>query len=254
VSPIADPAFYAFAIPAVLLMAMGKGGFGGNLAVLAMPVMAMSAPAVQAAAIMMPILIIMDAISIWAWRKTWSRTNIIIMLPAGIAGTFLGYLTAAHVSDAALRLIIGLLALAFCLQVWLSRAEDAPARPPDWGRGSLWSGVSGFTSFISHVGGPQLSIYLLPQKLPKEVLAGTFTVYFTIINLIKLPGFFALGAMTPQNLATSAVLAPLAAIGTVLGVWLVKRVSTELFYRIMYVVLFFVALKLVWDGVRGLVG
>jgi hypothetical protein len=254
VSPIADPTFYAFAIPAVLLMAMGKGGFGGNLAVLAMPVMAMSAPAVQAAAIMMPILIIMDAISIWAWRNTWSRQNIIIMLPAGIAGTFLGYLTAAHVSDAALRLIIGLLALVFCLQVWLTRAKDAPPRRPEWGRGSLWSGISGFTSFISHVGGPQLSIYLLPQKLSKEVLAGTFTVYFTIINLIKLPGFFALGAMTQQNLATSAVLAPLAAIGTLLGVWLVKRVSTELFYRIMYAVLFFVALKLIWDGARGLAG
>jgi uncharacterized protein len=250
--PIVDPLFYAFALPAVFLMAMGKGGFGGNLAVLAMPVMAMSAPAVQAAAIMMPILIIMDAISCWAWRKTWSRENLIIMLPAGIAGTFVGFLTASMVSDAALRLIIGLLSLAFCLQAWMARAKDLPPRAPSWGRGSFWSGISGFTSFISHVGGPQLAVYLLPQKLPKDVLAGTFTIHFAIINILKTPGFMVLGSFTPQNLWTSLALAPVAALGTVFGVWLVKRVSTELFYRIMYVILFFVALKLIWDGVRGL--
>jgi uncharacterized protein len=249
---IADPLFYAFAVPAVFLMAMGKGGFGGNLAVLAMPLMAMSAPAVQAAAIMMPILLIMDAISCWAWRRTWSRENLIIMLPAGIAGTFVGYLTASMVSDAALRLMIGVLGLVFCLQAWLSRANDGPPQRPDWARGSFWSGISGFTSFISHVGGPQLAVYLLPQRMPKEVLAGTFTVHFAIINIVKTPGFMALGAFTPETLWTAALLAPIAAIGTVFGIWLVKRVSTALFYRIMYVVLFFVALKLCWDGVIGL--
>ncbi|MGL4240909.1 MAG: sulfite exporter TauE/SafE family protein [Beijerinckiaceae bacterium] len=252
--PITDPLFYALAAPAVFLMAMGKGGFGGNLAVLAMPLMAMSAPALQAAAIMMPILIIMDAISCWAWRNSWSRENIVIMLPAGIAGTFVGYLTASMVSDAALRLMIGLLSLGFCLQVWLARTRDEPPRQPDWARGSFWSGISGFTSFISHVGGPQLSVYLLPQKLPKEILAGTFTIHFTIINLVKLPGFAALGVFTPQNLWTSAALLPVAVVGTFFGVWLVKRVSTAFFYRIMYVILFLVALKLVWDGVRGLAG
>lgn len=253
-TPLIDPSFYALAIPAVFLMAMGKGGFGGNLAVLAMPLMAMSAPAIQAAAIMMPILLIMDAISCWAWRKTWSRENLIIMLPAGIAGTFVGYLTASVVSDAALRLIIGLLSLGFCLQVWLARTKDLPPEAPSWGKGSFWSSISGFTSFISHVGGPQLAVYLLPQKLPKDVLAGTFTVHFAIINIIKTPGFMALGSFTPTNLWTSLVLAPVAALGTVFGVWLVRRVSTELFYRIMYVILFFVALKLVWDGIRGLMG
>jgi uncharacterized protein len=252
--PIADPLFYAFALPAVFLMAMGKGGFGGNLAVLAMPVMAMSAPPLQAAAIMMPILLIMDAISCWAWRKTWSRENLVIMLPAGIAGTFVGFLTASMVSDAALRLMIGLLSLAFCLQAWLARAKDLPPSEPSWVRGSFWSGISGFTSFISHVGGPQLAVYLLPQKLPKDVLAGTFTIHFAIINVIKTPGFLALGSFTPQNLWTSLALAPVAALGTVFGIWLVKRVSTELFYRIMYVILFFVALKLIWDGCRGLLG
>jgi uncharacterized protein len=254
VTPITDPIFYALAVPAVFLMAMGKGGFGGNLAVLAMPLMAMSAPPIQAAAIMMPILLIMDAISCWAWRKTWSRENLIIMLPAGIAGTFVGYLTASMVSDAALRLMIGLLSLGFCLQVWLARTRELPPSAPDWRRGSFWSGISGFTSFISHVGGPQLAVYLLPQKLPKDVLAGTFTIHFAIINIVKTPGFMALGSFTPENLWTAAALAPVAALGTLFGVWLVKRVSTALFYRIMYVILFFVAWKLIWDGWRGLTG
>jgi uncharacterized protein len=250
--PIADPLFYALAIPAVFLMAMGKGGFGGNLAVLAMPLMTMSAPALQAAAIMMPILLIMDAMSVWAWRRTWSRENLKIMLPAGIAGTLLGFLMASVVSDAAIRLLIGVLALGFCFQAWLARMDDGPPRPPDWTKGSIWSGIAGFSSFISHVGGPQLSVYLLPQKMPKDVLAGTFTVYFAIINVVKLPAFAALGSFTAENLWTSAALAPVAIAGTAFGVWLVRKISTALFYRAMYVILFFVALKLVWDGARGL--
>jgi uncharacterized protein len=250
--PITDPLFYALAVPAVFLMAMGKGGFGGNLAVLAMPLMTMSAPALQAAAIMMPILLIMDAISVWAWRRTWSRENLKIMLPAGIAGTLLGFLMASVVPDAAIRLLIGVLALGFCLQAWLARTDDAPPRPPDWTRGSIWSGIAGFSSFISHVGGPQLAVYLLPQKMPKDVLAGTFTVYFAIINVVKLPAFAALGSFTPENLWTSAALAPVAIAGTAFGVWLVRKISTALFYRAMYVILFFVALKLVFDGARGL--
>jgi uncharacterized protein len=252
VTAIGDPAFYLIAIPAVFLMAMGKGGFGGNLAVLAMPLMAMSAPAIQAAAIMMPILLIMDAIACWAWRRTWSRENLVIMLPAGLAGTFVGYLTAANVSDSALRLMIGVLSLLFCLQVWMKRDSNEAPRRPDWIRGSIWSVISGFTSFISHVGGPQLAVYLLPQKLPKDVLAGTFTIHFAIINIVKMPGFLSLGAFTPQNLWTSVALAPVAVAGTAFGIWLVKRISTALFYRVMYVVLFFVALKLTWDGVTGL--
>ncbi len=251
-TPIVDPAFYAFAIPAVFLMAMGKGGFGGSLAMVAMPIMALSGPTLQAAAIMFPILLVMDAISVWSWRKTWSRRNVLYMLPGAVIGTALGYLTAAYVSDAGIRLVLGLMSLAFCLQTWLLRDKELPARLPDITRGTFWSTIAGFTSFISHVGGPPLSIYLLPQKLPKEVLAGTFVVYFAMMNLMKIMPLAALGLFTAQNLSTSLVLMPLAAIATLFGVWLVRRMPAELFYRILYALLFLVALKLTYDGIIGL--
>jgi uncharacterized protein len=250
--PISDPAFYAFAIPAVFLMAMGKGGFGGSLAMVAMPIMALSGPTLQAAAIMFPILLVMDAISVWSWRRTWSRQNVLYMLPGAVIGTALGYLTATYVSDAGIRLVLGLMSLAFCLQTWLLSGKELPPRQPDIARGTFWSTIAGFTSFISHVGGPPLSIYLLPQKLSKEVLAGTFVIYFGAMNLIKIAPLAALGVFTGQNLSTSLLLVPLAAVGTLFGIWLVRRMPTDLFYRILYALLFFVALKLTYDGITGL--
>jgi uncharacterized protein len=252
INPITDPAFYAFAVPAVLLMAMGKGGFGGNLAMIAMPIMALSGPTLQAAAIMFPILLVMDAISVWSWRRTWSRQNVMYMLPGALIGTVLGYLTAAYISDAGIRLVLGLMSLVFCAQVWLMRGKELPPREPDLVRGMFWSSISGFTSFISHVGGPPLSIYLLPQKLPKEVFSGTLVIFFAMVNVIKITPLAALGVFTAQNLATSLLLVPLAAVGTLSGIWLVRRMPTVLFYRVLYGLLFFVALKLTYDGITGL--
>jgi uncharacterized protein len=251
-TPLTDPWFYATALPAVVLMGMGKGGFGGTLALLAMPLMAIGAPVMQAAAIMLPILLVMDAISVWAWRKTWSRDNLLILVPGGILGTVLGYLTASVVPDSAVKLMMGVISLLFCLQTWLARGADRHPEPPNWAKGSFWSAIAGFTSFISHVGGPPLSIYMLPQKLPKEVFAGTFVMYFAIINLVKVTPFFALGTFTAQNLSTSLILLPLAALSTLFGVWLVKRVSNTAFFRFIYGTLFLVALKLTWDGIRDL--
>lgn len=252
-NPIADPAFYLFAAPAVVIMGIGKGGFGGSLAMVAMPVMALSGPpALEAGAIMFPILLLMDAISLWSWRSTWSRENVLILLPGAALGTAIGYLTATIMSDAAIRLMLGLMSLAFCAQTLLLRRRDLPPKGPSFVRGTFWSTVTGFTSFISHVGGPPLSIYLLPQRLPKEVLAGTMVVYFALTNLMKIAPLAALGVFTPQNLSTSLALAPLAALSTVAGVWLVRRMSTDLFYQVMYGLLFVVALKLTWDGVAGL--
>ena len=251
-NPIADPAFYALAIPAVAIMAIGKGGFGGALAMVAMPLMALSGPpAIEAGAIMFPILILMDAISLWFWRASFDRRNVALLLPGAVVGTALGFLTAAWMSDAAIRLMLGLTSLAFLAQTLIG-GRNPHTRKPSLPRATLWSTIAGFTSFISHVGGPPLSIYLLPQRLPKEVFAGTMVVYFAIMNLMKIAPLAALGLFTARNLSTSLVLAPVAVAATGLGVWLVRRISTEWFYKVMYALLFVVALKLTWDGVAGL--
>jgi hypothetical protein len=253
--PILDPAFYLFAIPAIVLVGIGKGGFGGSLALIAMPIMAFSAPAVTAAAIMLPVLLVMDAISVWSWRRTFSRRNLLTLLPGALLGTLAGWWLATSVSDATIRLMLGLLGLAFWLQHQLLPRLGLTARPPtapSWPAGTLWGTVTGFTSFISHVGGPPLSIYLLPQRLTKEAFAGTMVMLFGILNVVKLPAFMQLGVMTPQVYATAAVLTPLAVAATWFGVWLVKRIDTALFFRVIYALLLVVSVKLVWDGASAL--
>ncbi len=137
---------------------------------------------------------------------------------------------------------------------WRGTATSGPAKQPDWIKGSFWGVISGFTSFISHVGGPPLQVYLLPQRISKEVFAGTLTMFFAYINIIKIAPFFALGQLSPTNVTTSAVLLPLAIVSTMFGGWLVKRVPARLFFTLIYSVLFIVSLKLVYDGLRMTIG
>lgn len=255
---ITDPWFYAAAIPAVALVGMSKGGFGGAMSILAMPLMALSVPLMTAAGIMLPILIAMDAVAVWAWRRTFDRANLRILIPAATLGTAIGWATATIVEDAHIRLIVGLLGVTFTTNwAWVTfvrRGGTGPARGPDWGRGLFWGTISGVTSFVSHVGGPPLQVYILPQRLTKEIYAGTLTMFFAYMNAIKVLPFGALGLLNPTNLATSAALLPLAVAATLFGAWLVRRIRTELFFRIIYAVLFVVSLKLVWGGVTMLAG
>jgi uncharacterized protein len=255
---ITDPLFYAAAIPAVALVGMSKGGFGGSLALLALPLLALAVPPIQAAGIMLPILLAMDVVAVWTWRRHWDRANMRILIPGAILGTALGWATATIVQDAHIRLMLGLLGLVFTLN-WLwttfaARGGERPATKPSWGAGTVWSTIAGFTSFISHVGGPPLQIYMLPQRLTKEAFAATFAVYFAFMNVIKVVPFWTLGNLSPTNLATSAVLLPLAVVSTMFGAWLVKRIDTTLFFRLIYGILMVVSLKLLWDGVAMLAG
>lgn len=249
---ITDPFFYLVAVPAVILVGLSKGGFGGALAVLALPLLSLAVPPMTAAGIMLPILMVMDAVALRLWWGQWDRPNVRILLPALTLGTALGWATAAFVTDQMIRLMLGLLGLLFVLD-WLRlkflSGEDRPATGPNWPKGLFWGGIAGFTSFISHVGGPPLQFYLLPQKPTKEAFVATFTLVFAYVNWIKLIPFALLGALSVPNLSTSAVLLPLAAVSTLVGGWLVKRVSTGFFFGFVYVVLALVSIKLIWDAV-----
>jgi hypothetical protein len=249
---ILDPWFYACAIPAVFLVGLSKGGFGGSLSLIAMPLLALAVPIMTAAGIMLPILLAMDAVAVWAWRRSWHKQNLVILLPGAVAGTLLGWATATIVQDGHIRLMVGALGLVFTLNwLWTTyvvRADPGPPAGPSWPKGLFWGAASGFVSFISHVGGPPLQVYVLPQRLSKELYAGTFTMFFAFLNVIKIVPFWSLGQLSPANLATSAALLPLAVAATLFGTWLVRHVRTELFYRIVYVVLCVVSAKLVWDG------
>jgi uncharacterized protein len=252
---ITDPLFYAVAIPAVILVGLGKGGFRG-IGMLSLPLMALAISPVRAAAIMLPILIVQDNVAIWAYRRAWDGRNLAILLPSATVGVLLGYLLAEYVSDAGVATAVGLLSVAFAGERLISeRRSAAPPKPKPAGvaAGWFWGIVSGFTSMIANAGGTTFQIYLMPQRLPRDVFVGTGCIFFAILNWIKVPPFIALGQFTAENLLTSLVLFPLAIASTWAGVILVRRVSAERFYTLTYVLLLLVGAKLLWDGVGELV-
>ena len=248
---IADPFFYLCAIPAVLIFAMVKGGFGGGIAIISVPLMSLAVPPVQAAAILLPLLVVMDGVAIWSFRGQWSKDNIKCTLPGAVVGVIAGALTFSYLSEAAVRLLIGFICVAFCLNYWLRPGLKANTQAGIVS-GSFWGAIAGFTSFGIHAGGPPMSIYLLPQRLDKIVLMGTFAIFFAAVNLLKLIPYTWLGQFDSTNLLTSLVLIPLAPIGVRLGYYLLHTISEELVYRICYFFLMVIGLKLLIDGYPAL--
>jgi uncharacterized membrane protein YfcA len=249
---IVDPLFYAAAIPAILLMGISKGGFGSGAGLFATPLMALTLPISQAAAIMLPILIVMDVTGLWAYRGRYSRENLRLILTGGMLGIALGTLTFRYFSDAWIRVILGAMSIAFVAQRYWVRSSQTKAAPRSTPRGLFWSAASGLTSTIAHAGGPPLSIYLLPQRLEKAQLVGTTVVFFAAVNFVKLVPYWWLGLFDARNLATSAVLIPLAPVGIWLGVTIMRRLPEAIFYRVCYSILLVVGAKLLWDGIAGL--
>jgi uncharacterized membrane protein YfcA len=245
---ITDPWFYAVAIPAILLVGISKGGFGSGAGMFATPLIALTLPIPQAAAILLPILCVMDAAGLWAYRGTFSREVLRTILAGGLAGIALGTLTFRYFDEAVIRVALGAMALGFVLQRYAVRARTVAATPSR-GRGFFWSLISGVTSTIAHAGGPPLSIYILPLRLDKALMVGTTVVFFAVVNVAKVVPYTWLGLFDARNLATSAALAPLAPVGIWLGVKLMRRLPEALFYRICYGILAVVGVKLVWDGI-----
>jgi len=244
---ITDPLFYLCAIPAVLLFGMSKGGLGGGLAMLSVPLLALVVPPLQGAAILLPILVVMDVVAVWIFRHHWSRANIRTTLPGAVAGVAAGALFFPFLSDAGLKIIVGLLSVVFGADYWLRKAP-AKAAEVDSVKGNFWGMVSGFSSFSIHAGGTPISVYYLPQRLDKRELMGTFAVFFAVVNAVKLVPYTLLGQFSTENLATALVLMPVAPLGVMIGFRVLNRISTKLVYELSYGFLVVVGLKLLWEG------
>mgnify|MGYP000445207617 CR=1 FL=1 len=250
---ITDPVFYAAAIPAVIFVGLSKGGFGGAMALIGLPLMALVVSPIKAAAIMLPILIVMDIVSLWTWRGVFDPKTLKIMLPAGMVGIGIGWATASWVTAGEVRLLVGAVALLFAAdylrQLLFSR--NAAAKQHNALKGSFWGVIAGFTSFVSHAGGPPYQFYALPLGQDPKLYVGTSVIFFAIVNALKLLPYFALGQFDPGNLATSAVLMPIAPVATLAGAWIVRRIDRTIFYPFMYMMVFLVGLKLVYDGMMS---
>ncbi len=248
---IGDPWFYAAAIPAILLAGISKSTFGSGAGVFATPLVALAVPIPQAAAILLPILCLMDVAGIWAYRRTFSRENLRLIMAGGLLGVVLGTLAFRYLSDAWIRLIVGGIAVGFVAHRYLRRSDVTP-EPPSIPKGLFWSTISGITSTIAHSGGPPLSVYLLPQRLDKAVMVGTSVIFFAVLNFVKVVPYAWLGLFDARNLSTAAVLSPLAPLGIWVGVMLLRRIPQGFFYTLCYALLFVVGVKLVADGAAAL--
>jgi uncharacterized protein len=243
--------FYPVAVIAILVIGISKSGFGGGVGVLAVPLMSLFIPPQQAAAILLPLLIVMDWFTTWHYRKSWDKRNIKILLPAAMLGILLGSLFFKYLSEAHIRILIGVIAVLFVALFFLKKKSVKPHQA-DIPRGLFWGAIAGFTSFGVHAGGPPINIYVLPQQLDKSIFVGTTVIFFTVVNLVKVIPYTLLGQFSVDNMLVSLVLAPVAPLGVWLGVKLHHRVNETIFYASCYIFLFITGIKLLVDGISGL--
>jgi uncharacterized membrane protein YfcA len=249
---LADPFALSVAVLAVCIVGLAKGGFSG-LGVLATPLLAMAMPASTAAAVLLPVLLVQDVISVWSFRKSWDRWIVGWMLPGAALGIGLASLYAAAVDEAQLRLVLGVIALSFGLyRLWIERGGRlvAASTSPGW-VGTLFGVAMGVTSQIAHAGGPPFQIWVTPRRLPHETFVGTNAVLFALVNWMKVPSYLALGTLNRQTLTAAALLLPLAVLSTLGAVKLIRRLDGAKFYTIVYVLMVLLGGKLVWDGLAG---
>ena len=244
---ITDPLFYLLAVLAVVLQGLSKGGFLG-LGLVSLPLMSLYVPPLKAAAIILPTVLAQDALTVWTFRRTWSAWNLKILVPSMAGGIATAGLFAASLSTAHVRLAIGVIAGLFVLRHWLGSRFERFVPQPGLLTGIVFGTIGGFTTMLANAGGPVWQMHLLPQRLDKLTYVGTFSVLFASSNLLKTPAYGALGQLTRENLLVGAILLPVAVMANYTGIWLVRRISTELFFRIAYVLMFFISVELIRSG------
>jgi hypothetical protein len=245
-----DPLVWIVATIAVTLLGLAKGGFTG-VGMVATPLLALIVPPLQAVAIMLPILLVQDAVSVWAYRRHWDAWNLKVLIPGALIGIAAAGFLAAYVPDAAVRLAVGIIGVSFVLWQWFGPKGGDIGIRPSAASGVFWGAISGFTSTLANAGAPPWQVHMMPQQLPKLIFAGTATMYFAATNLAKVIPYVALGQFSTDNLLTSAALFPLAITTNFLGIWLVRVTPQQMFYKIVYVITFAISLELIRNGVTA---
>jgi uncharacterized membrane protein YfcA len=249
-SIVTDPLFYLLAIPAITLLGIGKGGFSG-VGMIATPLMALAIPPLQAAAIVQPILMVQDVISAWVYRRDYDAWNLKVLLIGGTIGVSAAWFLARYLTDAHVRVMVGVIGVVFVLYSWLARMPAEP-RKPRASAGVFWGAMTGITSTLAQAGAPPFQVFMLPQRLPKMTLVGTTIIFYAVLNWLKAAAYLSLGQFTLETVLTSLLLMPLAIATNFFGFWLVRRVPHETFYKIAYALMFLISAELIRSGVTTL--
>lgn len=242
-------AFWFCAVVSVILIGISKAGFGAGVGMIATPLMALTIPTADAAALLLPLLIISDFVAIHRYRARFDRRNLFIILPGALFGIACGWLFFEYFrgNERILKTGIGCLALTFvAFQLGRTRLMGAVVkRQPTVTEGVFWSILSGFSSTLAHVGSPPIIVYLLPQKLARDIYVGTTIYFFTIVNVVKLIPYAQLELLHFGNLQIVLSLLPVIFIGVQLGYWLNRRCNDTWFNRLVYGLLVLTGIQLV---------
>ncbi|MEL6959227.1 MAG: sulfite exporter TauE/SafE family protein [Pseudomonadota bacterium] len=248
---MAGPEFWTLAVIAAFCVGLSKGG-APSFGALAVPILSLSISPIAAAGLLLPVFLFSDIFGVATYRRYANWAVLRIAAIGIVIGTGIGWATAHLVSDTIVRILIGVIGVSFALNfIRMSghvRAERAPGRTA----GLFWSGVAGFTSFVSHSGAPPWQVWAVPLGLPKMVFAGTSTFAFALMNVLKIGPYWALGQLSLGNLWTGAILFVPAIAGVLTSYVLIQRLPTRVFYGIVTWALLAVSLKLLWDGIAGL--
>ena len=239
--------FFFTAVPAIILFGIAKSGLGGSMALISIPLMTISMPLTAALGIILPILIFSDFIATYKYRKEFDLETLKLLIPFAAVGIFIGSLSFSYFSEELLKFIIGLMGFLFAGHYFFIKKNKEEKSEKNFFKGGICSIIAGFTSFSVHAGGTPTSLYLLPLRMKKEIYVGTRIIFFTFVNLIKLPLYINLSMMNLETFKQSIILFPVALVGILIGYKLLKIIEEKLFYNILYALIFMTSSKLIFD-------
>ena len=239
--------FFFTVIPAIILYGIAKSGLGGSMTLISIPLMTIVMPLNQALGIILPILIFSDFIATYKYRREFDLSTLKLMIPFAAVGIIIGSFTFSYFSEGLLKFIIGLMGFIFAGHYFFLKKNKEAKSQKNFIKGGICSTIAGFTSFCVHAGGTPVSIYMLPLRMKKEIYVGTRIIFFTFVNLIKLPLYINLSMTNFDTFKQSVMLFPVAFLGILIGYRLIKIISENLFYNTLYILIFVSSSKLLYD-------
>ena len=242
--------FFAVALPAVLFAGVSKGGFGSGAAFASASILALVLEPGTALGLMLPLLMLIDLGNLRPYWRRWSAPDARLLILGALPGVALGAALYRLADADLLRVLIGAVSLGFV--AWQMALRLRLLRPsgkalPRW-VGALWGMATGFTSFVSHAGGPPAAVWLLSRGLDKTTYQATTVILFWAVNIAKFIPYAFLGIFTGQTLLADLFLAPVALLGTWIGVRAHRAVPERAFFALTYLLLSATGAKLLWDG------
>ncbi|MDO6731202.1 sulfite exporter TauE/SafE family protein [Marinovum sp. 2_MG-2023] len=244
--------FWIVAGLAAFMLGLSKGGVP-MLAMLSVPFMSIFMAPTMAAGLLLPLYILADTYAIYLFRKAFSVKNLKIMLPGAVVGVLAAFFSVSVVPGDAIKLLVAGIGFYYLINSVRNRMSGVERQPKQAGvrPGLFWGTLAGFTSYISHAGGPPFQAYVLPQKLDKMVYLGTTTIFFAVVNLMKLPPYIVAGQITWESLPDAMWLAPCTLLGAWSGARIARVLPQKVFFILVELALAAVSLKLVYEVIVG---